>query len=280
VVRTLDAFRTLGSFRALGTLDALRTLGSFRALGALGPFHTLRPLDALVPFHPRDPLEAILAPLDAPVFTAVFAPVSVFTPVFAAIFAPVGVDFPLRTQLDSQAIIVLAQPHAIEPEVCGEVLHQLCDLGALLSRQSAFADAHLAHAAVEEGADLRDELLRIDGTRAVARDVELNLLTLILTAVFPPVFLAYVGGLCERSDRLRQGREESDRSNSGCDEAFARHGIPFQEVDPRRCGFAQVPRPNARGIPHRQRHGLSTDASQIGWNIRAQCLWGWLRASA
>jgi len=152
VVRALDALWPLGSFHSLGPfcpLDALGALGSFHALRTLGPFHTLRALDALVPFDPRDPLRTVFAAIDAPVFTSVFAPVSVFTPVFATVFTPVGAALVRGAQLDPQAIVVLAQPHALELEVAGELLHQLRDLGALLRRQVTLADAHIAHAAVE-----------------------------------------------------------------------------------------------------------------------------------
>src|SRR4029077_12876102 len=135
--------------------------------------------------------------------------------------------------------------------------------------------------------------------RGVARDVELSVVAPIFTAVlalvftavfapvflpvlaavFPSVFLVYVGGLRKRPDRLRQGRKESDGSNSGCDEASARHGIPFQGLDPgldRR--FPRVPGAGRKGHTSPEQpwsfdRGGAFDWN-TSWNISAERLWG------
>lgn len=185
------------------------------ALGALGPFDSLRPLDALVSLHTRNPLGTIVAAIDAAVF--------------AAVFTTVGALLSLGAQHDPEAIVVLAQSHALEVELAGELLNGLGDLQALLRRQVALADAHVARAAVEQRADLGDELLDIDRAGGIARDNEPSLFALIfaliLASVFAPIFstvlLPHVGGLRYRHDRLHQRCSQSHRCD-GLDASVAR----------------------------------------------------------
>jgi hypothetical protein len=231
VIRALDALRPLGSFNPLGAL------GSFNPLGALGSFYALGTFGALVSLHPRDSLGTVLAAIDA-VLAAVLAAV------FTAIFTPVGALLALGAQLDPEAIVVLAEPHALEVELARESLDGLGDLLALLRRQVALADAHVAHAAVEQRADLGDELLDVDRASGIAWHIEPNLFALtfalifapvlspILASVFAPVLLPHIGGLRQRPDRLRQGRSQPDRCDGGCDKPSALHGYILSLVVP------------------------------------------------
>jgi len=182
-------------------LHALRTLRPFHSLGTLGPLDALRALDALVSLHPRNALGPIFAAIGA--FRAVLAAID--AAVFHAVFAAVGAGFALGAQLHPQAVVGLAQPHALELELPGELFDCLRDLLALLRGQPALADAHFAYVAVEQRADLGDELLDVDRTGGIARHIQPNFFALIFAAVlasifaaiFPPVLLAYIGG-CER----------------------------------------------------------------------------------
>ena len=251
---------TLGTFRPLDTLVTLRALGALRALGTLRTFVAFRALrtlvtlgslrafvtlGALVAFGPLHFLAAVFTafhPVFAPVLAAlgaVFTPI--FAPVFAAILALIA-RFPLVAQIDAQAVVLIADTHALEVELAGEVGGELGELLALLGGKTCLANAHVAYALLEEGADLGEQPVKVQRPVRLARHVDQSDLALIfaavltsilspvfaavLTPVFPAilssVFAARVVGLRAHSAAERSGDAES--GDRGRNNAFIPHG--------------------------------------------------------